>query len=99
MERIRSADAGGSLPRRSAKRGGGFSGLFVILFNRRQQPRRGPQRLAMIEERKIANVERQRAAGTFLIEHYGDRAAFDAFTESDPASTSEARVREALQHR
>ena len=99
MRRTRSAGGGGSLPRRSAKRGGGASGLFVVLFNRGQQPRRRPQRLAVIEQRKIAHVERQWAAGTLLIDDYGYRAALDTFTESDPASTSEARVREALQHR
>ena len=53
----------------------------------------------MIEERKIAHVERQRAAGTFLLDHHRHWTALDAFTESDPAATGETRVREALHHR
>jgi hypothetical protein len=74
-------------------------GLFEILFDRRQQPRRGTQRLAMIEQRQIAHVNRQWAAGTFLIHHHRDGAALDTFPEANPAATGEARVRKPFQHR
>jgi hypothetical protein len=52
----------------------------------------------MIEERKIADVKRQRAAGTFFVDHYRDRTAFDALAKANTATTSEARVREPFQH-
>ena len=55
-------------------------------------------RLAMIEERQVAHVQRQRAAGAFLFDHDGDRAALDAFAEADAAAACEARVREPFQH-
>ena len=52
----------------------------------------------MIEQRQIPHVQRQRAAGTLLINDDGDRAAFHAFAEADAATAGEARVGEAFQH-
>ena len=72
--------------------------LFVFGFFRREQARGGAERLAMIEERKIADVKCQRAAGTFFVDHHRDRAAFDALAKANTATTSEARVREPFQH-
>ena len=40
----------------------------------------------MIEEGQVAHVQRQRAAGAFLFDHDGDRAALDAFAEADAAA-------------
>ena len=41
-------------------------GLFVLFFVRRQRAGRRAQRLAVVVERQVADVERQRAARCFL---------------------------------
>src|SRR5919106_1598607 len=68
--------------------------FFVFLFFERQEPRRGAQRLAIIVDGKIANVEREHAGGTLGVDHDGDGATLDAFAERDLASASESGVRE-----
>ena len=52
----------------------------------------------MIEQRQITDVKRQRAAGAFLIDDHGDRAAFHAVAKADAAAAGQARVSEAFQH-
>jgi hypothetical protein len=52
----------------------------------------------MIEHREIAHVQRQRAAGSFLVDDHRDRTAFNALAESDSTSAGETCVRKALQH-
>ena len=72
--------------------------FFVVLFDWRQQARWRAQRLAVIEERQVADVKRQRASGRFFLEDDGDRAAFHAFAEPDATSAGKTRVSEAFQH-
>ena len=84
---------------RAASREQEALGLFVLFFVRRQRPRRRAQRLAVVEERQIADVERQRAPRRLLVDHDRDRAAFDAVAEADAATASQTRVREPFQHR
>jgi hypothetical protein len=72
--------------------------FFVFRFFRRQEARRRTQRFSMIEQREIANVERQGAARTLFVDDDGDGTSFHAFAKSDAAATSEARVREPFQH-
>jgi hypothetical protein len=72
--------------------------FFVIFFERRERARRFAQRFTMIVERKVPNVEGERAARRLLLDDDGNRAAFDAVAETDCASASETRVPESLQH-
>ena len=72
--------------------------LFVLFFLWRAEPRRGSKRLAVVEEREIAHVERLRAGRRLLVDNDGDRTALDAFAKGDTASTGEPRVRESFQH-
>jgi hypothetical protein len=73
--------------------------LFVLFFFGRAQTRRRAQRLAVVEQRQIAHVERQHAPRRLLVDDDGDRAAFDAFTEGNAAAAGESRVGKAFQHR
>src|SRR5450830_778488 len=53
--------------------------LFLVLFFcGRVEPGRRTQRLAVIEERQIAHVQRERAARRLLVHDHSDRTAFDA---------------------
>ena len=72
--------------------------FFVFGLFGGKQPGRRAKRFAVIEERKIAHVQRQRAAGALLVDDDGYRASFDAFAETNAAAASEARVREPFQH-
>src|SRR5262249_59830238 len=71
----------------------------VLFFVRRQEARGWAERFAVVEERQITHVERQRAAWSLLVDHDRDRAALHAFAETNPAPASQACVREPLQHR
>ena len=73
--------------------------LFVLFFVAGNEARRGTKRFAVVEYRKIANVEREGASGALLIDNDRHRAALDAIPEADAAATSETCVRETLQHR
>src|SRR5438067_2532948 len=70
--------------------------LFELFFFGRAEPRRRTQRFAVIEQREIAHVQRQRAAGRFLVHDDGDGTPLDAFPKRDPAATGQPRVRKSL---
>ena len=72
--------------------------FFVFGLFGGQQPRRRAERFAVVEERKIAHVQRQRAARALLVDDDGYGASFDAFAETNAATACEARVREPFQH-
>ncbi len=72
--------------------------LFVLFFFRWAKPGRRPQCLAMVVERQIAHVQRERAARRLLVDDDGDRTPFDAFAKSDAAAASEPGVGEPFQH-
>src|SRR5678816_327692 len=73
--------------------------LFLeFLFLGGSKPGRWPQGFAIIVERQIAHVKRQRAGRRLLVDDHRDRTAFDAVAERDPAAAGQARVCEALQH-
>src|SRR5439155_5085215 len=62
------------------------------------EPGRRTQRFAMVEQRQIAHVQRQRARRRFLVDHDRDRAALDAFAESDATTAREMGVSKSFQH-
>src|SRR4029079_3500339 len=69
--------------------------LFLeLFFFRRAEAGRRAKRFAVIVERQIAHVKRQRAGRRFLVDDDGDRTAFDAVAERDAAAAGEPSVRE-----
>ena len=71
------------------------SALFLeFLFFGRAKTCRGPQRLAVVVQGQIADVQRHDARRRFLVEDDRDRAPADTFTEGDPAAAGEPRVGE-----
>src|SRR5260370_2330628 len=54
------------------------------------------ERLAIVEQRQIAYVQRDRAGRRFRFDDHRHGTAFDALAERDAAPTSEPRVRESL---
>ena len=63
------------------------------------EPRRGTQRFTVVEQRQVANVQRQRAGRRLLVDDDGHWTAFHALAECDAAATGKPRVRESFQHR
>src|SRR3954453_1324520 len=95
-ERIGSVTAAGVS---TARRGAGALTLFLeLFFFRRAEARGRTERFAVVEQRQIAHVKRQRARGGLLVDDDGDGTAFDAVAEGDAASAGEPTVREPLQH-
>src|SRR5436190_16572217 len=77
----------------------GALALFLeLFFFRRAEARGRTERFAVVEQRQIAHVKRQRARGGLLVDDHGDGTAFDALAEGDAASAGEPTVREPLQH-
>ena len=72
--------------------------FFVLFFFGRAETGGRAECFAVVVERQVAHVERQRAGRRLLVDDHGHRAAFDAFTEGDAAAAGESRVRESLQH-
>ena len=70
----------------------------VLAFFRWSQARRGAKRFTEVVEREVANVERNTASGSFLFEHYRDRAAFDAVAKPDATAAGELCVCKTLKH-
>src|SRR5499427_1117339 len=89
----------GTRERRRAMALPGLAFFFEFFLFRRHEPRRRTQRFAVVEERQIPHVERQRAGRRLLVDDDGDRTAFDTLAERNPAAASQPRVRESLQHR
>ena len=73
-----------------------LSFFFELFFFARTEPGRRTQRLAVIEQRQIAHVQRQRARRRLLVDDDRHRAALDAFAERDAATAGEPRVCEIL---
>ena len=72
--------------------------FFVFGLFGGQQPSRRTERFAVVEDWKIAHVERQRAARALLVDDDGYRTSFDAFAKTNAAAACEARVCEPFQH-
>ena len=72
--------------------------FFVFGLFGGQQPRRRAEGFAMVEERQIAHVQRQRAARPLLVDNDGDGTSLDAFAETNATAACEARVCEPFQH-
>src|SRR5687768_7647564 len=73
--------------------------LFLeLLFLGGAKTRRRTQRFAVVVERQVAHVERQRARRRLRVDDHRDRTSLDALAERDAAATGQACVRESLQH-
>src|SRR5205823_5848574 len=55
--------------------------FFEFFFFRRTESRRGAQRFAIIEQRQVAHVQRERAGRRLLVDDHRHRAAFDSVTK------------------
>lgn len=71
------------------------SALFLVFaFFRRTETCGGTERLAVIEHRKILDVQPLPATRGLLIHYHGNGAAFDAFPECHATSASQPRMSE-----
>src|SRR5213594_4168931 len=71
--------------------------LELLLLDRKETGGR-PEGLAVVVHGQIAHVQREHAAGAFLVDDDRDRAALDTLAEGEPASAGQPSVREPLQH-
>ena len=65
--------------------------FFELFFFGWAEPRRRAECLAVVEQRQIAHVQRERAGRRLLIDDDRDRAAFHAVAECDAAAASQPR--------
>src|ERR1043166_4111621 len=74
----------------------GLRFFFEFFFFGGTQAGRWAERLAVIKQRQVSHVERERASRRFFVDDHGHRTALDAVAERDAAAAGEPRVREAL---
>jgi hypothetical protein len=72
--------------------------FFVLALFGRSQARGGPECFAEVVQRKVTNVERNRARRSLFFEDDRDRTAFDTITEPDAATAGESGVRKTFEH-